>query len=90
MQGVYSPSITAGKSVILYEDRVQNLTTSLYKDFNTSLLSFRNASASNALPQLPAAQWAALNETISKANDKVKKMVSVKAQTGKSLSWSNR
>lgn len=86
MQGVYAPSVVEGRDVITYENRLSNLTTNLYKDFNTTLLSYRNASASNALPLLPPAQWEALNKTVNEANTKAKKQVDPKyTQSGETL-----
>ena len=86
MQGVYAPSVVEGRDVITYENRLSNLTTNLYKDFNTTLLSYRNASASNALPLLPPAQWEALNKTVNEANTKAKKQVAPKyTQSGETL-----
>ncbi len=77
--------------MITYENRIANLTTNLYKDFNTTLLSYRNASASNALPLLPPAQWDALNKTVTEANTKAKKQVDPKyTQSGEAHSTSPR
>lgn len=80
---MYAPSVVEGKDVILYENRIANLTTNMYKDFNTTLQWYRNASASNALPLLLPAQWEALNKTVEEASTKAKKLVDPKyTQTG--------
>ncbi|CAL8461919.1 g1450 [Coccomyxa elongata] len=79
-QGVYAPSIPEGREVMQYENRLTNLTTNLYKDFNTTLWSYRNASASNVLPLLPPAQWDTLNKTVNAASTKAKRQVDPKYQ----------
>lgn len=63
-----------------YENRLTNLTTNLYKDFNTTLWSYRNASASNVLPLLPPDQWDTLNKTVNAASTKAKRQVDPKYQ----------
>lgn len=78
MQGVYSPSVVSGKQVLTYENRVVNLTTNMYKDFNTTLQSYRNASESGALPALGPQEWKALNASVDKANTAAKKLTDVK------------
>ena len=79
-QGVYAPSIPEGREIQQYENRLTNLTTNLYKDFNSTLWSYRNASASNALPLLPPAQWDTLNKTVNAASTKAKRQVDPKYQ----------
>ncbi|KAG6558097.1 hypothetical protein Mapa_000278 [Marchantia paleacea] len=63
-QGIYSPSKIQGKEVTMYEDRVTNLTTQLYKDFNTSLQSYRPIAAQGLLVNLPNTTWNELNATV--------------------------
>lgn len=61
LQGVYAPSEIDNNLVIKYEDRVANLTQSIYKDMNTTLYSYRTAANESALPRLAINDWAALN-----------------------------
>ncbi|KAG6552741.1 hypothetical protein Mapa_005688 [Marchantia paleacea] len=77
-QGVYSPSKIAGKEITMYEDRVTNLTTQVYKDFNTSLQSYKTASDNLVLANLPPTDWAKLNDTINTASTKAKNLVNPK------------
>ncbi|KAL3681813.1 hypothetical protein R1sor_024769 [Riccia sorocarpa] len=63
-QGIYSPSKIQGKEVSLYENRVTNLTTQIYKDFNTSLQTYRPTAEAGLLEQLPNATWYELNATV--------------------------
>ncbi|KAG6552743.1 hypothetical protein Mapa_005691 [Marchantia paleacea] len=85
-QGVYTPSKIQGKEVTKYEDRVTNLTTQVYKDFNTSLQSYKAASDALVLTNLPPSTWTQLNDTINSANTNAKNLVNPKkSQTSKCL-----
>ncbi|BBN09033.1 solute carrier family 20 (sodium-dependent phosphate transporter) [Marchantia polymorpha subsp. ruderalis] len=77
-QGVYAPSKIQGKEVTRYEDRLTNLTTQVYKDFNTSLQSYKAASDSLALTTLPPSTWTQLNDTINIDNTRAKNLVNPK------------
>jgi hypothetical protein len=63
-QGIYTPSKIDGGHVIIYENRLTNTTGGLLRSFNTSLLSFEDASQAGALTRLPPRQWEALNSTV--------------------------
>jgi sodium-dependent phosphate transporter len=63
-QGVYSPSKIDSTMTLAYKNQVSALSTAVYKDFNTTLYSYRNASISNAIPTLTPAQFSLLNATI--------------------------
>ncbi|OAE26075.1 hypothetical protein AXG93_3703s1000 [Marchantia polymorpha subsp. ruderalis] len=52
-QGIYIPSKIQGKEVTMCKDRVTNLTTKVYKDFNSSLQSYRPVAAQGLLVNLP-------------------------------------
>lgn len=85
-QGVYAPSAISGRQVDKYEDRMVELSTSVYKDFNTTLQSFREASVAGAVPQLSPQQWQNLNTTVNKAYATAKDLTNTKKrQTGKLL-----
>ncbi|KAG6552740.1 hypothetical protein Mapa_005687 [Marchantia paleacea] len=77
-QGVYSPSKIAGKEITRYEDRVTNLTTQVYKDFNTSLQSYKSSSDALVLANLPPTTWMQLNDTVNTAATKAKNSVNPK------------
>ncbi|KAG6552739.1 hypothetical protein Mapa_005686 [Marchantia paleacea] len=77
-QGVYAPSKIQGKEVTMYEDRVTNLTTQVYKDFNTSLQSYKANSDALVLANLPPATWDQLNATVNDASTKAKNLVNPK------------
>ncbi|KAL2629285.1 hypothetical protein R1flu_013971 [Riccia fluitans] len=77
-QGVYAPSKIQGKEVIMYEDRVANLTTGIYKDFNANLQSYKSNSDALLLPTLPPTTWADLNTTVTSAATKTKNLVDPK------------
>ncbi|KAI5056829.1 hypothetical protein GOP47_0028647 [Adiantum capillus-veneris] len=64
-QGVYSPSVIAGKEVVQYEQDVTQISKDILGNFNTTLLSYQQASLQNAVPELSSAKWAELNETLS-------------------------
>jgi hypothetical protein len=83
LQGIYAPSRQALREVNNYEMRVTNLTTNLYKDFNTSLYQYRAGAEAGALPTLSAAQFSQLNASIAKANSAAKALTDLKKrQTG--------
>lgn len=83
MQGIYAPSRQSLNQQKQYETRVSNLTTNLYKDFNTSLYNYRAGAAAGALPTLSAAQWSTLNSSVAKASTTAKGLVDLKKrQTG--------
>nr|WNH14458.1 phosphate transporter B 1;2 [Pteris ensiformis] len=63
-QGVYSPSIPAGKSVLQYENGVTQISKDILVNFDANLQSFQQASLQNAVPELNSTTWIALNETI--------------------------
>ncbi|OAE29189.1 hypothetical protein AXG93_1862s1470 [Marchantia polymorpha subsp. ruderalis] len=46
------------------EDRVTNFTTQVYKDFNSSLQSYRPVAAQGLLVNLPNTTWNELNATV--------------------------
>lgn len=50
--------------MITYENRLSNTTGGLLKSFNTSLLSFEDASQAGVLTTLPPSQWGELNKTV--------------------------
>ncbi|KAG6558095.1 hypothetical protein Mapa_000276 [Marchantia paleacea] len=77
-QGVYAPSKLAGNEVSRYEDRVTELTNTMYADFNTSLQQYRVSSESGALVNLPAATWVQLNETVATNTEVAKTLVDPK------------
>jgi sodium-dependent phosphate transporter len=77
-QGIYAPSRQALREVNNYEMRVTNLTTNLYKDFNTSLYQYRAGAEAGALPTLSAAQFSQLNASIAKANSAAKALTDLK------------
>lgn len=62
---MYAPSVISGKHVIQYEDNVTALSKSVLTNFNSSLQSYRTASAAGLVPTLPNATWAALNKNVS-------------------------
>nr|WNH14451.1 phosphate transporter B 1;1 [Pteris vittata] len=63
-QGVYAPSITAGNSVRHYEDDISGISKAMLQNFNSSLQSYQQASLQNAVPELNATTWMALNKTV--------------------------
>ncbi|KAG6552745.1 hypothetical protein Mapa_005693 [Marchantia paleacea] len=71
-QGVYSPSKISGHEVSKYEDSLTNVTTQMYKDFSSSLQTFKAASDAQVLVNLPPVTWANLNTTINLAARKAK------------------
>ncbi|GAQ87816.1 sodium phosphate symporter [Klebsormidium nitens] len=77
-QGIYAPSRQSLTQQHQYETRVSNLTTNLYKDFNTSLYAYRAGAAAGALPTLSAAQWSSLNSSVAKASSTAKGLVDLK------------
>ena len=62
--GVYSPSVISGKQVIQYEGNVTALSKQVLTNFNSTLQSYRVASAANLIPQLPNSKWTDLNKTV--------------------------
>jgi sodium-dependent phosphate transporter len=77
-QGIYAPSRQSLTQQHQYETRVTNLTTNLYKDFNTSLYTFRAGAQAGALPTLTAAQWSSYNSSVAKASSTAKGLVDLK------------
>nr|WNH14453.1 phosphate transporter B 1;1 [Pteris cretica] len=63
-QGVYSPSITAGKSLVQYENDVTKISKDILVNFDSNLQSFQQASLQNAVPELSSATWMELNSTV--------------------------
>ncbi|KAL2632054.1 hypothetical protein R1flu_016740 [Riccia fluitans] len=77
-QGIYSPSKIQGQEVTLYEDRVTNLTTQIYKDFNTSLQTYRPTAEAGLLGTLPNATWYQLNATVNSNSKAAKNLIDPK------------
>jgi sodium-dependent phosphate transporter len=77
-QGVYAPSEIDSNQVMTYEDRIVNMTQNIYKDMNTTLYSFRSVANENQLPRLSANDWAALNKSITTANNAAKALTDTK------------
>ncbi|KAL2632064.1 hypothetical protein R1flu_016750 [Riccia fluitans] len=77
-QGIYSPSKIQGQEVTLYEDRVTNLTTQIYKDFNTSLQTYRPTAETGLLVTLPNATWYQLNATVNSNSKATKNLIDPK------------
>ncbi|KAL2632045.1 hypothetical protein R1flu_016731 [Riccia fluitans] len=77
-QGIYSPSKIQGQEVTLYEDRVTNLTTQIYKDFNTSLQTYRPTAEAGLLGTLPNATWYQLNATVNSNSKAGKNLIDPK------------
>lgn len=61
LQGVYAPSEIDGQIVVTYEDRIANLTQTLYRDMNTTLYSFRAPANESLITRLSPSDWSALN-----------------------------
>lgn len=77
-QGIYTPSKIQGKEVTMYEDRVTNLTTQVYKDFNSSLQSYRPVAAQGLLVNLPNTTWNDLNATVAVNANAAKNLIDPK------------
>lgn len=63
-QGVYSPSVIAGKSVLQYENDVTQISKDMLVSFNSNLQNYQQASLRNAVPELPNSTWLQLNKTV--------------------------
>ena len=61
MQGVYAPSEIDGRMVVTYEDRIANLTQTLYRDMNTTLYNYRAPANESLITRLSPSDWSALN-----------------------------
>ncbi|KAK9823293.1 hypothetical protein WJX72_001659 [[Myrmecia] bisecta] len=79
-QGVYAPGKVDGHQVVVYEDRVTNLTTNLYKDFNSTLYQYKAAAAEGALTRLNASQWSSLDKSLKAANTYAKGLIDYNAK----------
>lgn len=77
-QGVYSPSKIQGTQISKFEDRVTNLTTNIYTDFNTSLQSYKPVAEQGLLVNLPNATWYELNNTVTTRAKAAKNLVDPK------------
>lgn len=65
-QGLYAPSAIDAKAVISYKTELASINTQWYKEFNTTLQSYKEASAAGVLDRLPNATWVELNATLAK------------------------
>ncbi|BBN07151.1 solute carrier family 20 (sodium-dependent phosphate transporter) [Marchantia polymorpha subsp. ruderalis] len=65
-QGLYAPSAIDAKAVITYKTELASINTHWYKEFNTTLQSYKEASAAGVLDRLPNATWVELNATLAK------------------------
>ncbi|BBN07402.1 solute carrier family 20 (sodium-dependent phosphate transporter) [Marchantia polymorpha subsp. ruderalis] len=65
-QGLYAPSAIDSKAINEYKVEIAGINTAWYKEFNTTLQSYREASAAGALDRLPNATWTELNATLHK------------------------
>ncbi|KAK9815833.1 hypothetical protein WJX72_010493 [[Myrmecia] bisecta] len=79
-QGVYAPGKVDGHQVMVYEDRVTNLTTNVYKDFNTTLYQYKGAASNGSLTRLNASQWSSLDKSIKAANTYAKGLIDYNAK----------
>lgn len=77
-QGIYSPGAIEARSLTAYKVELSTLNGGLYKEFNTTLYSFQAASVAGAVPTLTAAQWTALNTTVSSGASTAKKYINDK------------
>lgn len=57
-QGVYAPSIIAGRQLLMYESSIANMTYQGISQVNATLISLQNTSRSGSLPNLPFASTA--------------------------------
>nr|WNH14450.1 phosphate transporter B 1;2 [Pteris vittata] len=63
-QGVYSPSVVAGKSLVRYENDVTQISKDILVNFDSNLQSYQQASLQNAVPELSSTTWLELNKTV--------------------------
>lgn len=83
IQGVYTPSAIDAKALSTYKTEISAINANMYKELNTTLYSFREASAAGALPQLTDADWVRLNSTFAAATKSIKAVADpAKAGTG--------
>lgn len=66
MQGLYAPSAIDSKAINEYKSEISAINTQWYKEFNTTLQSYRQASEDGVLDRLPIATWNELNATLHK------------------------
>ncbi|BFI29884.1 solute carrier family 20 (sodium-dependent phosphate transporter) [Marchantia polymorpha subsp. ruderalis] len=63
-QGLYAPSAIDSKAINEYKSELSAINTQWYKEFNTTLQSYRQASEDGVLDRLPIATWNELNATL--------------------------
>ncbi|MCO5610642.1 hypothetical protein L7F22_064881 [Adiantum nelumboides] len=63
-QGVYSPSVIAGKDLVQYETDVTQISKDILVNFNANLQSYQQASFQAAVPGFTNATWLELNQTV--------------------------
>lgn len=80
-QGIYTPSAVDAKALMSYKTEISAINANFYKELNTTLYNFREASSTNNLTQLSEAEWIRLNTTFAQAAAAVK-AVSVPAKVG--------
>ncbi|XP_024360721.1 uncharacterized protein [Physcomitrium patens] len=79
--GIYTPSAVDAKALMSYKTEISAINANFYKELNTTLYNFREASSTNNLTQLSEAEWIRLNTTFAQAAAAVK-AVSVPAKVG--------
>lgn len=60
------------KAILTYKTEIAAMNANMYKELNTTLYSFREASAAGALTQLSDVDWVRLNATFADAAKSVK------------------
>lgn len=60
--------------MIVYEDRIVDISESIYKDLNRTLYSLRIPASAGVLPRLSADEWNSLNTTLSDSYDQVHRL----------------
>lgn len=87
MQGVYAPSEIDGRNVQAYEDRLVNVSKSIYTDLNATLSPLKQPASDGLLPRLTLEDWKSINSTLSHSYSFVKNLTNTNVtQTGAALS----
>jgi sodium-dependent phosphate transporter len=77
-QGIYAPSEIDSKAIISYENRLANISQTIYRDLNTTLYALRTPAQAGQLPRLSASEWSALNSSFTSQFNSAKNLVDVK------------
>lgn len=89
-QGVYAPGAIESKHIQTYKMEIGTVNINMYKDFNATLQTYQAAAVAGSIPTLTAANWAALNATVSKNAKTVKTYIdTVKPIPGTSIRRNN-